>query len=561
MNSFEQNSFEQIYAAFTTCLKNDFAIPDDIIASSAFDLNTDADKQNFGDINSNIAMICAQKMKKNPRAFAAEIVQKFSHPWVLRIEIAGPGFLNFFLTQEWYTALATEISTQKESFFKPIAVPGVAKSEDVAGTKKINIEFVSANPTGPMHVGHGRNGILGDVMANVLTFLGHDVTKEFYINDAGAQIIKLGMSFKIRCLQELGLQAQLTEDAYHGQYLIDLAQTCVQEFGKNLEFEPDSFFQNYAKDKMLTELQTTLKNYGIVFDVWFSEKSLHDAGKVQEALQKVIATGHTYESEGAIWLKTTTFGDDKDRVLEKSDGSPTYILPDIAYLINKFERGFDSVVMILGHDHHSYKTRMQILMQVLGYNPERLIVILYQLVHVLKDGQPVKMSKRSGNMVTLEEVTEEVGKNVARFFFLNRKADAELQFDLNLALTQSNENPMYYIQYAFVRTLSIQRKASELNMAAHANATEFNDFEKLLLKKICSLKTLFANIGNNYQIHMIAYISYELASLFHHYYNQDRILDPEKPEQTAHRLYMVNIVQEALKVSFFLMGITPMEKM
>lgn len=546
------NPFEQIQHAFTTYLIKDFAIPAEIINDSQFELNTDPAKQAFGDINANIAMICAQKMKKNPRAFAQEIVQKFSHPLVARIEIAGPGFLNFFLTQDWYTQIATQIHDEKENFFR------LSQSQ----SKKINIEFVSANPTGPMHVGHGRNGILGDVLANILTFLGNDVTKEFYINDAGAQMIKLQNSFKIRCMQELGIVQELPEDAYHGQYLIDLAKTCTAQFGQNLTHEPDSFFQAYAKDHMLKQLQMVLENYGIVFNIWFSEKILHDHGKVTAAIEKLKKSGHTFENEGALWFRSTTFGDDKDRVLKKANGELTYVAADVAYLIDKIERGFEKIIMVLGHDHHSYKMRLEAIMQALGYDHKNLNVILYQLVHIMKDGQPVKMSKRTGNMVTLEEVVDEVGKNVARFFFLNRKADAELQFDLDLALSQSNENPIYYIQYAFVRTVSIQRNASEQNVAAANVITlEISETEKLLLKKICALKNLIANIGKNHQIHLLAYFTYEFASLFHQYYNQQRIIETAHPEQTAHRLYMVNLVQETLKTSLFLMGITPMQKM
>lgn len=546
------NPFEQLSSAFCAYLENQFQIPKQVITAAQFDLNTDADKQAFGDINSNIAMVCAKELKKNPRALAQEIAQNFSHPYVDRIEIAGPGFLNFFVTPSWYQKLADEINTQKESFFKP----------SNSTPKKINIEFVSANPTGPMHVGHGRNGILGDVLANVTTFLNHDVSKEFYINDAGAQILKLGNSFKIRCLQSLGLAVELPEEAYHGEYLIELAQQCVLQFGANLQQEPDTFFQNYAKEHMLKQLQTTLENYGIVFDTWFSEKYLHDNGKVHDAIERLIATGHTYELESALWFRSTTFGDDKDRVLKKANGELTYVAADVAYLIDKLARGFDQLVMVLGHDHHSYKIRLEAIMQALGYDVKRLNVILYQLVHIMKDGQPVKMSKRSGNFVTLEEVVEEVGKNVARFFFLNRKADAELQFDLNLALTQSNENPIYYIQYAFVRTLSIQKKASQEGFAAKAHESqEFNDLEKLLLKKICSLKSMIYNIGNNHQIHLLAYFTYEFAGLFHQYYNQQRVIDAQNPAATAHKLYLINIVQQTLQTNLFLMGITPMQSM
>ncbi|MBP6892163.1 arginine--tRNA ligase [Candidatus Babeliales bacterium] len=546
------NVFEQIQQSFTTYLIQEFRIPLEIINESQFELNTDPTKQNFGDINANVAMICAPKMKKNSRAFAQEIVTKFSHPLVDHIEIAGPGFLNFFLAPSWYTQIATQIHEQKSDFFKPNTIL----------KQKINVEFVSANPTGPMHVGHGRNGILGDVLANILTFLGNDVTKEFYINDAGAQMIKLQNSFKIRCMQELGLYQELPEDAYHGPYLIDLAKTCVTQFGQNLQQEPDNFFQSYAKNHMLEQLQTTLQNYGILFDIWFSEKTLHDHGKVAAAIEKLIQSGHTFEDEGALWFRSTTFGDDKDRVLKKANGELTYVAADISYLIDKIERGFTKIVMVLGHDHHSYKIRLEAIMQALNYDPKNLNVILYQLVHIMKDGQSVKMSKRSGNMVTLEEVVEEVGKNVARYFFLNRKADAELQFDVNLALSQSNENPIYYIQYAFVRTVSIQRNASEQGFFAAPTITNhFNDTEKIILKKICALKNLIANIGKNHQIHVLAYFTYEFATLFHQYYNLQRVIDEKNPEQTAQRLYLVNLVQEALKTSLFLMGITPMQKM
>lgn len=546
------NSFEELKSDFIKFLEQ-INIPQERIADFQFDLNTDGDKLAFGDINCNIAMISAKELQKNPRMIAQDIAQNFTHHLVERIEIAGPGFLNFFLKNDWYQRIAREITTQQQDFFRPLP------SQQ---PKKINIEFVSANPTGPMHVGHGRNGILGDVLANVNTFLGQDVTKEFYINDAGAQITKLGNSFKIRCLQQLGHTVELPEDAYHGPYLVDVANDCVQQFSSNLEQEPDQFFQTYAKEHMLKQLHETLENYGILFDVWFSEKNLHDHGKVDEAIKRLIATGHTYEQEGALWFRSTTFGDDKDRVLKKANGELTYVAADVAYLIDKLDRKFDELIMVLGHDHHSYKVRLEAVLQALGYDKKQLTVILYQLVHVLKDGQVVKMSKRTGNMVSLEEVVEEVGKSVARFFFLNRKADAELQFDLNLAVAQSNENPIYYIQYAFVRTLSIQKKANaEGFVQAETLGSSLSDSEKLLLRKICSLKTLIATVGKSHQIHLLAYYTYELATMFHQYYNQQRVLDSEDKEMTGHRLYLVDIIQKTLQTCFFLMGITPLHKM
>ncbi|HSW77133.1 MAG TPA: arginine--tRNA ligase [Candidatus Saccharimonadales bacterium] len=548
------NQFEQIKSDFFSFLMHHLNISMDLITTSQFDLNIDEEKQTFGDINSNIALICAKPLQQNPRTLALNIVENFKHPFIAKIEMAGPGFLNFFMTQTWYQTLALELAHKKASFF----------CQKPTHPKKINIEFVSANPTGPMHVGHGRNGILGDVLANILQFLHHDVCKEFYINDAGAQITKLGDSLKVRCLQLLGDDIQLPEDAYHGQNLVDLAGQCVAQFGKNLEQEPDTFFQVYAKEHMLADLQSTLENYGILFDIWFSEKSLHDHGKVDAALNRLITSGHTYVQDGALWFRSTTFGDDKDRVLKKANGELTYVAADVAYLIDKLDRGFDELIMILGHDHHSYKVRLHSIMQALGYDPKKLHIILYQLVHIMKDGAPVKMSKRSGNMITLSEVVDEVGKNVARFFFLNRKADAELQFDLDLALQQSNENPVYYIQYAYVRTLSIQRKAEEENITVNATCLydqEFSDLEKLLLRKMCALKSLIYSISNNHQIHVLAYYTHELAGLFHKYYNMQRVIDASNPAVTQQRLHCIGLIQQTLQTCLFLMGITPLEKM
>lgn len=547
------NSFEHLHQTFSDFLKNSLQLPSDLVNAAQFELNSEQEKLLFGDINSNIALICAKPLKVNPRALAQQITEQFKHPLVEKIEIAGPGFLNLFLTPGWFQLIAQEMTAQEDQFF--VAKPTFAP--------KTHVEFVSANPTGPMHVGHGRNGILGDVLSRILDFLGHNVHKEFYINDAGAQITKLGNSFKIRCMQTLGHSIELPEDAYHGQYLTELADTCVATFGKNLEQESDLFFQTYAKEHLLAMLQSTLESYGIIFHEWFSEKSLHDHGAVESSLQRLVRSGHTYEQEGALWLRSTTFGDDKDRVLRKANGELTYVAADVAYLIDKLDRGFDQLIMVLGHDHHSYKVRLHAVMQALGFDPKRLTVILYQLVHVLKDGEPVKMSKRTGNMITLAEIIEEVGKDIARFFFLFRKADAELQFDLDLALKKSNDNPMYYIQYAYVRTMSIQAKAIQENITLPTTVAfqDLSSQEKLLIKKLCHLKLLLPQIAHNHQIHLLAYYAYDVAHVFHAYYNQQRVIDSQNVAMTQQRLSIIKLVQINLKTAFFIMGITPLEKM
>ncbi|MBM18323.1 MAG: arginine--tRNA ligase [Epsilonproteobacteria bacterium] len=548
------NYFEKIQSSFFTFLEQQLSIPHHVIARCSFELNCDEDKQQFGDINSNIAMVAAKELKTNPRQLAQTIIDQFQHDAIATIEIAGPGFLNFTLHNQWYVSLAQELDRKKDSFFSE----GYTKSDN------INIEFISANPTGPLHIGHGRNGILGDVLATLYQFLHQKVSKEFYINDAGVQITKLGQSFKIRCLQELGQTISLPEDAYHGEYLTELAKTCIEKFGDNIEKKPDLFFETYAKEHMLAMQQETLERYGIIFQTWFSEKTLHDHNKVEQALQKLIDRGYTYTQENALWFKSTEFGDDKDRVLKKSNGDLTYVAADVAYLIDKFERGYTQLFMILGHDHHSYKTRLHAIMQALGYNPQQLTIILYQLVHLIKDGKPARMSKRTGNMFTLSDIIDEVGKNVSRFFFLNRKADAELEFDIDLALSQSNENPIFYIQYAYVRTHSIYNKAQELNLQP-ADQPKFEqsltDSEKLILKKICSLKTLLHNIADNHQIHLIAYYAYELASLFQKYYNTHRVIEPDNMQISQQRLNFILLVQQTLQTCFYLMGITPLKKM
>ncbi len=548
------NCFEQLKTSFFSFLQQTLKLEESTIEKCNFELNCDEDKQQFGDINTNIAMIAAKTVGQNPRVIAQRIIEQFHHKFIEKIEVAGPGFLNFFIKQEWYQILAMQLLEQNEQFF----------SDGYQQSDNINVEFISANPTGPLHIGHGRNGILGDVLATLYQFLGQEVCKEFYVNDAGAQITKLGNSFKIRCLQELGQLVELPEDAYQGEYLIKLAKTCTQEFGINLEQKPDSFFEDYAKEHMLSMQQQTLEKYGILFNNWFSEKQLHNEDKVYQALQKLIDRGHTYEKEGALWFTSTKFGDDKDRVLKKSNGELTYVAADIAYMIDKFGRDFNKLVMILGHDHHSYKVRLHAIMQALGYNPKDLIIILYQLVHIIQDGQLVKMSKRTGKMITLADIIDEVGKNVARFFFLNRKADAELEFDINLALSQSNENPIFYIQYAHVRTLSIQKKADQAGIPPEITPSfnqEFSPLETLLLKKICSLKELMFNIADNYQIHLLAYYSYELATLFHKYYNSARVIIPDNPELSQQRLHIIKMVQQTLQTCFYVMGITPLQKM
>ena len=417
-------------------------------------------------------------------------------------------------------------------------------------------------------MGHGRGGILGDVLGNILKFLGHHVTKEFYINDAGAQIQKLGNSFKIRCQQALGIEAEMPEDGYQGEYLVELAHDALKHIRHDIEqalkHHDDDFFAIYAKDYLLGKLKETLSNYGIHYDVWFSEKVLHVDGAVEAALKFLEKKNYTYLEEGALWFKSTAFGDDKDRVLKRGNGEVTYVAADVAYLQNKIARGNQKIIMVLGQDHHSYVQRMKSVMEALGHNPADIDIILYQLVTLKEDGQELRMSKRKGRIVSLEDVTETVGADVARFFYLNRKADAHLSFDIGLALKKTEENPVYYIQYAYVRINSVLAKAYEHTALCDITAIdiiELDHEEKVLLKKICNLKTLLKNMSHNYQVHLLTYYVLELAHLFHSYYGSHKVIDLENIRISRNRLALLITLQRTLQLCMELLGISCPEKM
>jgi len=548
------NIIENIQKEFNNFLKTIFGIDDQIIKKCNFDINIDDSKKAFGDLNSNCAMILAKELGRNPRQIADQIKTEFKNNYIEKIEVAGPGFLNLFLTNDAFKKIAAELFTKKDTFFRP---------SNLGKHKNFNIEFVSANPTGPLHFGHGRGGIIGDVLGNILKFIGHKVTKEFYVNDAGSQMQKLSMSFKIRCQQQLGIDIQLPEDAYHGEYLTELAKDTVTQFGKEILERPDEFFQDYAKEKMLEMIKHTLHEYGIFFDTWFSEKSLHDTGAVDKALSILNKRGYLFEKDGATWFKSTEFGDDKDRVIIKSSGEFTYVASDIAYMEDKVERGFTDLVMTLGHDHHSYAVRLEGLRQALGLS-STLEIILCQLVKIKEGGELVRMSKRTGKMITLADIIQEVGKDVARFFYLNRKADAQLEFDLDLAMKKTEENPVYYVQYAYVRTNSILKKAGFeefLGEIGDYDAKHINNSEHFLIKKIVSLKQMLQNISENFHTHLLSYYVIELANAFHRYYSKNRVIDAEKPEQSRGRLLMINELRNTFGLCLDLLGISKPEKM
>ena len=556
------NLIDDIQLKFTELIATLFAVKPQDLTNMTCILNVDEAKKDFGDLNANAAMVVAKIVGQNPRLVAQKIVETFAHPYVEKIEIAGPGFLNLFLKPAGFHKLVEELFEKKDTFFM--------LSQHLP-RHHYSVEFVSGNPTGPLHLGHGRNGIIGDVLSNVLSFVGHNVTKEYYINDAGAQIKKLGQSFKVRCQEVLGVAALMPEEGYQGEYLLDLARELIGRQNPEILTQPnlflskpDSFFEEYAKTHLLKEIEDTLIAYGITFDVWFSEKTLHESGAIEKALMLLKAKDFLYEADGALWFKSTLFGDDKDRVLRKQNGELTYVAADIAYMQNKIERGADKLVMVLGHDHHSYAIRLQGLLKALEQGSAELYVILYQLVRMKTSGQAVRMSKRAGNIVSLRDVIETVGADVARFFFLNRKADAQLEFDLDLALKKSEENPVYYVQYAYVRTNSILTKAQEMGVGQEITAHAVQNLgaeEALLIKKIVSLKYVLQGIAESFQTHILTYYVLELAHVFHSYYSKNRVIELENPAQTQARLLLITELRDTFGLCLRLLGVSRPQKM
>ncbi len=559
---------------FLLVIKIHLGVEDNQLSNVELKLNVDKEKE-FGDLSCNVALILAKELKEKPKDIAQKVVDYFDQGSNLflkenikKIEIAGPGFLNLVFTDFVFTKIGLELFGLGENYFKLDS-----KSE------KFNylIEFVSANPTGPLHLGHGRGGIIGDVLANVLGFIGHEVRREFYINDAGSQIIKLGKSFKVRCIQELGEDIELPEDGYKGEYLIELAKKYVKELGPELLQKNDKVFSDYAKDYLLKEIEKDLLDYGIKFDNFFSEKILHKMGAVGEAISDLQQKNLVYEKDGALWFRSTNFGDDKDRVVQKKDGELTYIAADIAYHKNKFERGFNKLIDVLGQDHHGYVKRLKSTIHALGFNSDNLDVILYQLVTLKNKDEAIRMSKRAGTFTTLREVVDTVGCDVARFFYLNRKAEAHLDFDLSVALKKTEENPVFYIQYAYVRTFGILEKAAGedefvdfLTQLSDKKIKEqdiveflkcWSDAEFGILKKFISLNDILECIANSYQTHLLSYYVLELAHKFHNYYSNNRIIDLQNIQLSKSRLFLVVFLRKIFGMNLDLLGISKPEKM
>ncbi len=526
--------------------------PEEVIACGTTVTVLDPNSQHSGDLTTNAAMTLARALKKSPRAIAEQIVTALTHAHIESASIAGPGFINITLTQKTWNTILQAITNDPAYYFK---------NEVHQSPQSYLIEYVSANPTGPLHLGHGRNAIIGNVLTRALSFAGHTVTSEFYINDAGVQMQKLGASLKARCQELTGTPTEIPEEGYHGHYLIEIAQELLAEHDNTMPNKELAFFTRYAQEKLITQQKNELAAYGVTFDSWFSELTLHNDGSITKALAELERRGFLYQKDNALWFKSTEFGDDKDRVIRKQDGSLTYIAPDIAYHVNKFARGATTLIDIVGQDHHGYVLRLKGTLAALGYDAKNLEVILYQLVSLKQGDTPLKMSKRSGNFIGLQEVIDTVGVDAARFFFLHKKADSHLELDIDVALKQTQENPVFYLQYAYVRTLSIANKAAELDIIASSDDVTFTPEEIILLKKMIGLTTALNAVTKQYATHVLAQYALELAGVFHTFYTNNKVVDLNQPETSARRLGLVHALNKTLGLTLDLLGLNRRESM
>jgi len=514
-----------------------------------------------GDYASNVAMVLASRIGRKPREIAQRIaVQIRDDEQILeKVDIAGPGFLNFFIREEVWATLLEDIERQGDRY-------GMS---DMGAGRKVQVEFVSANPTGPLHIGHARGAVVGDVIANILAESGYDIWREYYINDAGNQMTNLGRSVLLRYRELLGETIDFPENCYQGDYIKTLAAELLVRDGPIYGAAEDAAsirqFSDYAAGAILEGIKEDLRVFGVTFDRYFSERDLYGDRKLEKLLEEIEDRGFIYREGETLWFRTTAFGDEKDRVVVRRTGEPTYFAADIAYHVNKYDRGFDLLIDIWGADHHGYIPRMMAGIQALNHGKDSLRVILVQLVNLLRDGKPVAMSTRSGEFVTLREVVDEVGRDAARYNFLMRRSDSHLDFDLELAKRQSNENPVYYVQYAHARIASILRMARQRELSLPRYGEVDRTLLKLpeeiaLIKSITRFPEVVEGAAQSLEPHRLTFYLNDLAGLFHSYYNKNRIISEEGP-LTAARLFLVVAVQNVIRNALKLMGVSSPESM
>lgn len=509
----------------------------------------------FGDYSTNIAMRLAKTLRKSPVLIAKDIVSKLdiNALHLTKCEVAGAGFINFYFDKEYLKNVVFDILEEKENY-------GRLPEKD----EKINIEFVSANPTGYLHIAHGRGASYGDSLARILKKAGYQVTKEHYVNDGGNQIHNLALSIGERYKELFGLPIEMKDGYYHGKEIIEIAQMIKDEVGdKFLNEDGYNYFRQKGVDYLLAGLKKDLKDFNVEFDVWFSEKSLYDNGEVEKTLQYLIDHGYTYEQDGAIWLKSTLYNDEKDRVLVKSDKTYTYLTPDIAYHKNKLSRGYDQLIDVFGADHHGYINRLKAAIACVGGNPDKVHVEILQMVRVLQDGEEIKMSKRSGKSITLRDIMDEVGTDAIRYMYSSKALSTPMDLDLDLALRNTNENPVYYVQYAYARIASLFRTVDDMNLKFE----EVKSFNKLKTEKcdkiiltLLQYPLVIEEAAEKRIPHKIAQYAYQLANALHSYYNDEKIISDDI-ELTNEKLTLLKAVQIVLKDSLGLIGVNVKEKM
>ncbi len=517
-----------------------------------------------GDFATNIAMRLAKPAKSAPRAIAEKLIGSFEleNSSIQKVEVAGPGFINFILKPDWFYSVLDVIQKEGADYGRVNTGDG----------KKVMVEFVSANPTGPMHVGNARGGAIGDVLASVLDFAGYDVTREFYINDAGNQIEKFGNSLEARYLQLLQGEdsVEFPEDGYHGEDITQLMRDYIELYGdcelsKSSE-ERKKALVAFGLEKNISGIKKTMEQFGVHYDVWFRESELYKSGEVKETIAQLAKTGKAYEQEGATWFGATAFGAEKDEVLVRSNGIPTYFAADIAYHQNKFKtREFDTVIDVWGADHHGHTARMKGAMDILGINPDRLQFVLMQLVRLMRDGEVYKVSKRTGKAITLNELLDDIGSDAARFFFNLRQPSSHFDFDLDLAVSQTNENPVYYVQYAYARCCSILRmlEAEQVMVPQYSqvDCSLMNTPQEMaLLERLSAFPQEITDAAEQYEPSKITRYTVDLASAFHSFYNANRVKGENEALMKA-RLLLIDCVKTTLHNALGVLGVTAPERM
>ena len=512
-------------------------------------IETPKDSKN-GDYSTNIALMLTKILKDNPMNIASKIASSINDKSIEKVEIAAPGFINIYLNKQVLLDEIDKIIKEDKNYGR----------SNFGNQKKINLEYVSANPTGTLHIGHGRGATYGDNLSRIMSFCGYDVTREYYINDAGNQMNNLGISIKERYKELCGLVCNLPEDGYHGKEIITIAKKIYDIYQDSKLDEDISYFKKEGLDILLEEIKKDLDRFRVNFDVFTSEQTLYDKGYVEKVLNNFQKNNHCYIEDNALWLKTSAYGDEKDRVIVKNDGNYTYLLPDIAYHVNKIERGYQKLIDVLGADHHGYINRLKGALEILGHDSNILDIEILQMVRLLRDGEEIKISKRTGKTITLNELIDEVGINATRYFFASKSLDTQMDFDLGLAVKNSNENPVYYIEYANARISSILNNYQS-NLEPIEKYTTINEeIAYNIMNKLIRFEDTVISASVKQQPHIICNYIYELASLFHSYYGAYKFITDDKT-YTQERMLLLKAIKIVINNSLNLIGVIPREEM